>query len=220
MKILLSRSLFSSYAVSAILALVSGCASLLPPPIPPPTLYSLDGGGTEIKSAPRELSTDMRPKPTLLVSTPHAAAGFDSQRIIYFREPHKLEYFAHSEWVDTPARMLSTLILNALDTYSVFQAVLPSSSAAGGELRLDTELVRLQQNFDSQPSRVRFTLRVSLLDGATRAVIASREFDETVAAPSDDPYGGVVAANRAVQIVLVQVANFCADVATKRLPPR
>jgi len=29
------------------------------------------------------------------------------------REPHKLEYFAHSEWVDPPARMLAPLIVAA-----------------------------------------------------------------------------------------------------------
>jgi cholesterol transport system auxiliary component len=68
--------------------------------------------------------------------------------------------------------------------------------------------VRLQQDFASQPSRVHFTLRAHLVDSATRRVLAWRVFDESVAAATDDPYGGVVAANRAVQTVLEQLAGF------------
>jgi cholesterol transport system auxiliary component len=62
---------------------------------------------------------------------------------------------------------------------------------------------------------VRFTLRAYLVDNSTRRVLAWREFDEGVAAASENPYGGVVAANRAVQSVLQQLAGFCAEAAGK-----
>ena len=52
-----------------------------------------------------------------------------------------------------------------------------------------------------------------MVDNATRRVLAWREFDETVAAGSDDPPGGVLAAHRAVQAVLGPLANFCAEAA-------
>jgi len=84
-------------------------------------------------------------------------------------------------------------------------------SAAAGDLRLDTEVVRLQQDFASQPSGVRFTLRAYVVDNTTRRVLAWREFDETAAAASEDPYGGVVAANQVVQTVLGRLAVFCAE---------
>ena len=48
--------------------------------------------------------------------------------------------------------------------------------------------------------------------------MARSEFDETVAATSEDPYGGVVAANRAVQSVLEKLAVFCAEAATRWQP--
>jgi cholesterol transport system auxiliary component len=157
--------------------------------------------------------------PTLVVNPSHAAAGFDSRRIIYVREPHRLEYFAHSEWVDTPARMLAPLVVAAVENSAAFRAVVPTPSAVSGDLRLDTEIVRLQQEFGAPPSQVRFTLRAYLMDNTTRRVLARREFDATVAAASDDPYGGVVAANRAVQIVLEQLAAFCAEAAANWPPP-
>ena len=199
------------------LALASGCSSLLPKPPPQPAFYSLDGMPAA-RSAARPLSMEMA-APTLIVNPPRAAASFDSQHIIYVREPHRLEYFAHSEWADTPARMLAPLLVAALDDEVAFRAVVTTASAASGDLRLDTEIVRLQHDFAAQPSRVRFTLRAVLVDNATRRVIGWREFDESVAAATDDPAGGVAAANRAVQLVLGQLGSFCTAAASSWRPP-
>ena len=193
------------------MTLIGGCGALLPKATPQPSFYSLDRASAEPRATTRVRSTGAIAAPTLVVNPPHAAAGFDSQRIIYVREAHKLEYFAHSEWVDTPARMLAPLIVAAVENDGTFRAVVLTPTAAAGDMRLDTEILRLQQNFDGQPSRVRFTLRATMVDNVTREVLAWREFDATVAAASDDPYGGVVAANRAVQSVVGQLASFCTE---------
>jgi cholesterol transport system auxiliary component len=63
---------------------------------------------------------------------------------------------------------------------------------------------------------VRFTLRAQLIDVDARRVLASAEFDETEVAPSDDPYGGVLAANRALARLLERLAAFCAVAPTAR----
>ena len=106
--------------------------------------------------------------PTLLINPPHAAAGFDSPRIIYLREPHKLEYFALSQWVEPPARMLGPLLATAIEKTGAFRAVVLMPGAASGELRLDTDLIRLQHEFQTSPSQVRLTLRATLVDDKTR----------------------------------------------------
>jgi cholesterol transport system auxiliary component len=41
-------------------------------------------------------------------------------------------------------------------------------------------------------------------------------FEAVEGAPSDDPYGGVVAANRAVDRVLDEIAKWCGENATSR----
>ncbi len=194
-------------AAGLILALVTGCSALQPKATPQPAFYSLDSGKIESRHAPALPPTGL----TLIVNPPHAASGFDSQRILYVRTDHQLEYFAHSEWVDTPARMLAPLIVSAVERSGAFRAVVLTPSAAAGDLRLDSEIVRLQHEFGGQPSRVRFTLRAYLVDNSTRRVLAWREFDATESSVSEDPYGGVIAANRAVQKVLQQLADFCAE---------
>jgi cholesterol transport system auxiliary component len=91
--------------------------------------------------------------------------------------------------------------------------VLRAPSAAGGALRLETELIRLQQDFGSTPSHVRLSLRAMLLDGVTRRPIAWREFDVSVPARSDDPLGGVAAAREATRQLLGELAAFAEELA-------
>lgn len=205
-----ARTLRLAAAGLGLIAL-GACGTLRPAAAPNPAFYALDSARRA--APPAGPTTAPATAPTLVVNPPHAAAGFDSPRIIYVREDHKLEYFAHSEWVDPPARMLAPLLVAALENTAAFRAVVATPSAAAGDLRLDTELIRLQHEFQTHPSRARVTLRAYLVEDRTRRVLAWREFDIAVPAASDDPYGGVVAANRAVQSVLEQLAAFCAEAA-------
>jgi cholesterol transport system auxiliary component len=192
------------------LTLISGCELLRPAVSVHPKFYALSVTRDAISAAPSGQPAAPT-APTLIVSPPHAAAGFDSQRMMYLRQADQLEYFAHSEWIDTPARMLAPLIVNAVERSGAFRAVVLTPSLATGEIRLDTEILRLQHEFLSAPSQVRFTLRAYLVDSRTRRVIATREFDISVASSSEDPYGGVVAANRAMQTTLENLSAFCVD---------
>lgn len=146
---------------------------------------------------------------TLLVPPPVARSGYESARMIYLKQVHELDAYSQSQWVDSPARMLAPLLLQAIESTASYRAVIPVRSAATADVRLDTEIVRLQHEFLSKPSQVHLTLRAQLIDLRSKAVLATREFDVLEAAPSDDPYGGVLATNRAVKILLQQVADFC-----------
>ncbi len=200
------------FAGGVALMALGACSLLQPGMTPNPTFYSLEPASQQPAAAAPASA------PTLIVSPPRAAAGQDSQRIIYLRESFKLEYFAHSEWVEPPARMLAPLIVAAIEHTGAFRAVVMSPSNTAGDLRLDTEIIRLHQDFRTRPSTVRFTLRAALIDQKTRRVEAWREFDHSVPAGSEDAYGGVAAANRAVGIALENLAEFSAEVA--RTPRR
>lgn len=166
-----SLARFSGLCASGLLlALAAGCGTLRQTATPQPAFYSLDDSRIATRAATRSPATSSVRDPTLIVNPPHAVSGYDSQRIIYVREAHKLEYFARSEWVDTPARMIAPLIVAALESSGAFRAVMLTPSAATGDLRLDTEITRLHHDFASQPSRVRFTLRTWLVDNRTRRI--------------------------------------------------
>lgn len=194
--------------VAAMLAgLVGGCASsFLPPPAAAPALYTLAADNEAIAALALPAGA-----PTLIVALPRAAPGFDTAQIAYVRRPYEIEYFAHNQWVDTPPKMLAPMMVSAVERSDAFHAVLAAPTSATGQWRLETELVRLQQDFSLAPSQVRLTLRATLVDTPARRVIASREFDVRVSAATDDPYGGVVAAQRAASQVMAKLAAFCAE---------
>ena len=194
-----------------LLALAGGCGALRQAMPTPPAFYLLDNPRSAATATGTTARAPGAAAPTLIVHPPHAASGFDSQRIIYVRRANRLEYFAHSEWADPPARMLAPLLVLALEDTGAFAAVVLTPSAAAGEFRIDTELLRLQHDFGPAPSQVRLTLRATITDNGNRRILAWREFDATVVAASEDPYGGVIAANQAVHSVLEQVAAFCAE---------
>ena len=146
--------------------------------------------------------------PTLTVNTPKAAAGFDSHRMLYTRNAHQIEHFARNEWVDTPANMLQSLLMASLENTGDFKAVMPKTSAINSEIKLESQVVTLIQNFDAKPSKVDFGIRVSLINSEINQVIASQLFMEQVIAKSDTPAGGVSAANEAVNIALQKVGLF------------
>ncbi|MEO7726778.1 MAG: ABC-type transport auxiliary lipoprotein family protein [Burkholderiales bacterium] len=198
-------------AAALSLALSAGCAALteVVKPAPLPVHYSLSYTPAHTATpAPSAAAA-----PILIVSPPQAAAGFDSSRMMYVRHINQLEYFAFNQWIDAPARMLEPLIVSAAEATGAFRAVVPTPSLAGGELRLDTQILRLQQEFLETPSRVRFTLRAYLLENATHRVVASREFEAVAAAPTEDGQGGAAAANQATRKVLEELAAFCAKAA-------
>lgn len=205
----------TGFSVLLGIGLLAGCGSLLPKAPIQPTLYVIDGTTRTPADAVASSAASVASAITITVTTPLAAAGFGSTHIVYQRQAHELERYALNQWVDTPAQMLAPLIVRALEKRGTFRAVVRGSTAAVSELRLDTELVRLQQEFMTTPSRVRVTLRAVVVDTGTRRVIASREFDNEVAAKSDDPAGGVAAANEAVQRLLIELADFCAEVARR-----
>ena len=201
--------------------LLAGCGNLLPKPAALPITYTLEAD-TEPGVLPSATSattttttTTTTSAPTLAVSALQAAPGYDSPRIVYLRQPQQLEAYAQSVWVDTPARMLAPLLVTALQRSGAFAAVVSAPSAAASTLRLDTELLRLRQDFEGGTSTVTLSLRATLVDGATRQVLGSRDFSATVPATTSDSAGGVRAAHAATRQVLTSLADWCAVAASR-----
>jgi cholesterol transport system auxiliary component len=183
-------------------AALGACTAIQPPRVETPNQHVL---------APAPLPKAARPQRDLVVEVapPRAWPGFDTREIVYVREPYELDFFAASRWADTPARMLGPLLARSLEDTGSFRAVVALPSTVPADVRVDTEIQRLQQNFAVKPSRVELALRVQLTDLRGRRVLATRVFDEVEAAASEDAAGGVAAANVALQRALAAIADFC-----------
>lgn len=194
----------SRFALLGLCSLLGACSLLGSKPQPSQHTYALDSGAALVPAA-RPVSTGTR---VLLVEQPTAAPGYDSTRMVYMRQPQSLEAFSQSSWVDTPARMLAPLMVQALQESGVFRAVLLAPTATRSDLRLDTSVVRLQQDFLHTPSSVRLSLQVRLSDSATHELLAWTVLDVVQPAASEDAAGGSAAASAAVQEALQQLLRF------------
>jgi cholesterol transport system auxiliary component len=186
----------------AMAVLLGGCTSLQPAPVVSPNLHVLQPP-LAVKAAPMQRDI------TIEIAPPRADPAYDTPQMAYVSKPYALDYFANNRWADSPARMLAPLLALALERTHAFRAVVEPPGGVPADLRVDTELARLQQDFEARPSRVELALRVQLVDARRRRVLATRTFTDVETAPSDDPYGGVTAANAALARVLEAFAAFC-----------
>lgn len=144
---------------------------------------------------------------TLVVGRPSVLPGYDTPRMAYVTRPHQIDYFSRNQWVDSPAKMLHPILVEALSRR--FKNVVNAPSP--GDMQLDTEIVLLRQEFSGNSSRIHFVLRALIHRGGQAA--ETREFEIFEACPENNPYGGVVAANQAVSALMHELSDYCASLA-------
>lgn len=203
MKHILGKKLDAKIAAALVALVLAGCSTLRPTEAESVRTYLLE--------AQFDRTEQIKPIPlVLIVSPPRAVPGYDTVRMAFVRQPHRLEYFAKNRWAETPAKMLSPLLVRALELRTGFNAVTSADGMVKGDVRLDTEITLLQQEFTTSPSRLHMKLRVQVVEQASYRVLATQVFDAVETAPTDDPYGGVIAANRMLPRLLGQIADFAA----------
>lgn len=203
MKYLIEKKLVAQIAAALFTLVLAGCSAFRPPEPVSVRAYLLEAQvdrSGQVESIPLVLT----------VSPPRATPGYDTVHMAFLRQPHLLEYFAKNRWAETPAKMLGPLIVRALELRTGFKSVTSADGMVKGDVRLDTEITLLQQEFTTSPSRLHMRLRVQLVEQASLRVLATQVFDAVEPAPADDPYGGVIAANRMLPSLLGQVADFAA----------
>jgi len=192
-----------TFLLASLLLLLTGC-SVLSSAEDVPRVYLLD---IPVENAEINAESDGK---TLLVSVPKAAPGYDTSAMLYIRESNILESYTLSQWVDTPARMLLPFLVQYLENSGEFGAILSAATTpVGGELQLDTEILRFQQVFLTEPSHIKIVMRAQLFDMQARQVVATKTFsiqEEVIA--SNDAKGGVLATNKVVQRLLEQITTF------------
>ena len=145
---------------------------------------------------------------TILVSTPEAANACQTPQMFYIDKPFEVDSFANNAWVSPPATMLHALLIKSLQATNFFCAVTSSAYSETSDYRLDTQIFNLEQNFLKKPSVIQFSSKIVLTEVKNNRILASKVINEEIPCPSDTPLGGVIAANKAMQIFTAQVDDF------------
>lgn len=178
--------------------LLSGCSPVHVAPIEQFQLTSL---------ATTVLAKEPTPN-VLLVEQVQANNIYQQPDMYYVRKPFQVETFARNAWAAPPADMLASLLVGSLQNSHYFKGVVLAPFVGQAHFRLKTQLIELKQNFLKKPSEVVLTVSAVLVNEKNSHVIASARFQQRVPASVDTPYGGVLAANKAVNNILEQLVEF------------
>lgn len=147
-------------------------------------------------------------KKSILITAPESSAGYQTEEMVYVKKPFELSSFANNAWVDPPADMLFPLIMQSLQRSGYFYAVSSGPNSDLTDYRLDTQLIELKQSFLKKPSSVQLVVKAVLSHVKTNRIIASNVISLNVNCPMESPYGGVIAANKAVENFTAELAQF------------
>ena len=183
------------------IAILSGCTVFGAVDVPPVTTYTLS-------ETPLIQPLTGSAVGILSVSPVVATYGFESNEMIYQPASYQFAAFSENAWFAPPAVMISPLIMKTLRQTHHFAGVVSSSSGASAYL-LNTHLIALYQDFTVNPSQVVLILNLTLIDEKTGKILLSdQEISERVPSQKNTPYGGVVAANQALDQALIKMVKF------------
>lgn len=192
--------------IAIIVSLIAGCGLPRPQQSTVKRTYLLQGN--QAAAAPAAVS---RPCVTLRITAPGSAPGFMTSRMAYTKEPQRLDYFAYHEWVDTPARMIASMIEHRIDHSGMFGAVVSGSSDVRADLRLDSELTGPLHDFNAGRSDVVLKIKARLIDISSRSLLSSRTFSYVETSNGANPGAGVAAANRAAERFVVDLVGHLSE---------
>lgn len=145
---------------------------------------------------------------SILISQPDAMAGYQTEQMVYVDKPFAFNTFVESTWISPPANMLFPLLVQSFQQDRAFSAVISSPYNEKVDYRLDSQILALRQNFLVKPSVLEFSIKIVLTRIDDSQVLGSQLIQERIPCSSDTPYGGVVAANKATELLIQKIRHF------------
>ncbi len=183
--------------VATLVLLAVFAAGCMPRPVPAPFVYTLEETCNPSESVVQVQDVnDMAP--VLKLMPVQGAGPFTTEDILYRDRRHGLNSYAYSRWSDAPIRMVEGFLLTCLEHGGQFAAVLPPSSAAAGDLFLESALQDFSLHVGQDNiAEARVKMVFYLVEARTGRLIASREIGSAVPAAGTDARHAVAAVNTA-----------------------
>lgn len=149
------------------------------------------------RAAPASRTPARAGAPLLLVLDTTAGGFYDTDQMVFARNPATRGYYQFARWTDRPGKRFAELMRARLDGQGAYRV-----AAAGGyvlgDLLLDTELIDFYHDASSEPGTMRLVLRAELIDLRQRTLLGRQTFEHTVPLARFDAAGAAAAADIAV----------------------
>ena len=191
---------FRNFYILTISSILFSACSFQPVALPQENTYALTAASQQqFATKPTAI--------TLLINTPIANSAYHNAKMAYAMQPYQIRYFSYNRWVASPTDMLQSVMAESFRNSNYFHAVVAAPFSGSTNIRLDTQLLDFTQYFHGNSSEFHMALQMTLTDNTTDQILLSRSFQATVKAPSNNPQGGVIAANQATQQILNQAVS-------------
>jgi cholesterol transport system auxiliary component len=195
--------LFRLAGIIFLLFIVPACSVLQPIDTTPKKTYLLSD------PSHGESNRSSASKKNLLVSLPTAPRWLNTSEMAYQTSSSEINYFAENEWAAPPALMIEPIIAHALSQSGLYHVVVQAPFGGNADQRLDVQIMTMQQDFTKNPSVYRLVLQAQLINMVTGDIIRGQRFSYAIPTVSNDPKGGVDAANKAIEEWIPQLVAFC-----------
>lgn len=181
---------------------LTGCSIMSPVKMGPDSGYV-------INAVPHPVVRSSRHINGLLVMTPETNPVFNSTRMAFTLKPYQITYYSDSRWIEAPSDMLTPLLIQTMQQTNHFTHVISPPFGGHYEYALRTNIKSLLIDYTQRRPVLRLILSEQLMRVQSGRVIASRTFTAAEPLPARSPYGAVIAANRATEQLLAQIAIWC-----------
>jgi cholesterol transport system auxiliary component len=146
---------------------------------------------------------------TIFVTQPDTRAIYNTTAMAYTTCPYQVNHFGENQWAETPSQMFLPLIVQTLQNSRAFKAIVLAPYTGRYDYILSTQIIKIQQNFMTNPARFELSIRAQLININNNRVMAIKQFNFSQPMPSRSPMGGVIAANQAAAQFLRSLTQFC-----------
>ncbi len=149
--------------------LSAGCGGLLGK-APERQLYRLNSNVASAQTPPRVGAL-------LVIATPTASAGLDTDRIALIRSPVAIDYYADGEWVDRPPFLVKEALIQSFEKSGAFAGVSTEGLGLSADYVLNTDIRDFTAIYDTPDgpplARVRIAAELVTMPGRNIAAETS-----------------------------------------------
>lgn len=147
----------------------------------------------------------------LLLQRPEASLGVEGGRIALRTSPTTVDYFANAQWTDVVPAMLQTLMLEAFERSRVLAGVGREGQGLRADYILRTDVRDFHAVYPGQVDAVptvHVGISATLVDAASRQIVAQRLFESRVPAAENSLAAVVAGFNAAVDSALEELVPW------------
>lgn len=144
----------------------------------------------------------------LLIPMPQVEKGLQTNDMLFSEKAYQINAYSFSKWTSPPANLLHKILLESFNRAGIYKAVISSSYSKSAKWKLEIRILQWHQTFIRYPSRVVVSYVANIYDTKKQKIVASRVFETSIRAKTENAYGGVRAMNYAMDELIPDTIEF------------